>query len=1393
MGVLIRWCRILCGSGCLLLQVGYGGLGRAEKSYARTETSYPLLGTQSGAWTSSGVLLRPGDSTSCVAASRGILSDIDEDVHAVEARLRTKDEATAVTAAELLPHASQWFLADEEYGAGEHMGRYAPEWRLRRDAENEETASANEKNSNATPAVEEVELADEKFVDTGEQNATEKHRPLVPLWERACPNLHRKEEGKKTLVRPCCRNVIQLTDAHDELLHKWQFINRNYNDRLESYGQFIAQTAHLSDGYCAAHLVRTRITHFELANKLQEQWAALLLATESFVLCAACFDDLDHAQDETNATTRNTKIGNRRHASGRPHLRAAALAAREKELLTHWKKASEDAQSLWRRQMAADAFILEQDEQCRFAYVQELQRGRMFESEHMLPRLRVTSIAAQEKGAAETVEERGAVVEANTNHDRHAEDLHISDVRLRGGDLYTVVFKTWMDAAMSMILEVGNLLLHQTETLLLLMYHLGRGTSSWAHALLIVPPGSGADLQTLFIQRRQVLDSEVPVCRVLRDYDRAVVEQIEMAIGTSSRGLATSSGPMGLRTTPGPAETNSGGPFVRENRLLESLSGALQMGLAYVTSEKGGHMPRELGPRIEAAMGDVGAVLDILDEILPRDSPCFLRWPRPASASLPSGQAERSSSIPAHVSTGQINERNAASLKDESGESVDHDALKALTYAVVLVAVPDKADPDFVRQHASVLFEELEQNQSLHVLVVSRSQDIVELIYSGAATSRRGGKGAASNRLQFIWRRFYLYGGMELLGRFFHPDTAKVVYRIPNLPDEKTLQPEKQAAKRGTPPATSKEELEDVQGHTVEDILWDAAISYLEEFRLVLRLTVSLVSPTEEMMLRAGPEALQTITQMLSKMHGVTEWSLPGTGATSSEICASATTKNSLNARTELLAETSMHASFLGQQQILAGGPDKGQSGGAQRTLDENAKHKSLQDEASIDLKLPRCGRSVWMGYDLSDWERNNDRAVLFDYVRKTQQSKRILVYRCASIGFCGGHGDRLHGILGLFMLALVTGRAFLIDSPRPLPIGLLLEPAYPEDVIDWRVRGSVGLPGLHANRNDKFVEALGDLVDSPEKNWVLHSNQRITTACLHSELARRNLPSAVRAVLVRTPFLHAHLFEMLFRPTNLLANRIASWFQFARTGDIETKTTSGKNVGSTSPQPYPTATPPSTSRRPVESLIGIHFRTGNASSDRWRDPQRHQREDLLEFLRCATKVETELRLDPTATRFFLAADAETEDWPELAEYYASGKLIGPSYYEDVEVDPEPDDEARKGESESQVLDSKVEAVAASNADVSGGDQGPAPGLAPPKKTKQRNRFSNAVVHLDRSSLALLSVGMAEVWAQWYALGFFVDALILSASGFGATAGEMARQTQTWFGKGCIRADLSVT
>ena len=67
----------------------------------------------------------------------------------------------------------------------------------------------------------------------------------------------------------------------------------------------------------------------------------------------------------------------------------------------------------------------------------------------------------------------------------------------------------------------------------------------------------------------------------------------------------------------------------------------------------------------------------------------------------------------------------------------------------------------------------------------------------------------------------------------------------------------------------------------------------------------------------------------------------------------------------------------------------------------------------------------------------------------------------------------------------------------------------------------------------------------------------------------------------------------------------------------------------------------------------------------------------------------------------------------------------------------------------------------------------------------------HAPVHIDRSSLDIVLHGLLPTWAEWFILGT-VDAIILSASGFGVTAAEMGGVPHAYFFEGCVEADLSV-
>ena len=56
----------------------------------------------------------------------------------------------------------------------------------------------------------------------------------------------------------------------------------------------------------------------------------------------------------------------------------------------------------------------------------------------------------------------------------------------------------------------------------------------------------------------------------------------------------------------------------------------------------------------------------------------------------------------------------------------------------------------------------------------------------------------------------------------------------------------------------------------------------------------------------------------------------------------------------------------------------------------------------------------------------------------------RSLVFVCLHTTFCGGHGDRLFGLLSAFLAAKMSNRTFYIDMRAPLPLTSVLSPRHP-------------------------------------------------------------------------------------------------------------------------------------------------------------------------------------------------------------------------------------------------------------------------------------------------------------------------------------------------------------
>ena len=139
-----------------------------------------------------------------------------------------------------------------------------------------------------------------------------------------------------------------------------------------------------------------------------------------------------------------------------------------------------------------------------------------------------------------------------------------------------------------------------------------------------------------------------------------------------------------------------------------------------------------------------------------------------------------------------------------------------------------------------------------------------------------------------------------------------------------------------------------------------------------------------------------------------------------------------------------------------------------------------------------------------------------------TPRLRGAIIAICYGLPFCGGHGDRVHGILSLFLLAIATKRGFLLDVRHPTPLqGIVTtntdtnsgepesdtkyssadEGALHPSFLDWRVRTEDVYELAAGNRiqlmdelEDKEVERILRGVKRSPEVLVIGSNLRFHT-----------------------------------------------------------------------------------------------------------------------------------------------------------------------------------------------------------------------------------------------------------------------------------------------------------
>ena len=70
------------------------------------------------------------------------------------------------------------------------------------------------------------------------------------------------------------------------------------------------------------------------------------------------------------------------------------------------------------------------------------------------------------------------------------------------------------------------------------------------------------------------------------------------------------------------------------------------------------------------------------------------------------------------------------------------------------------------------------------------------------------------------------------------------------------------------------------------------------------------------------------------------------------------------------------------------------------------------------------------------------------DILRGKVPLKRAIIGRCSRSQACAGHGDRVYGMLTLYLSAILTDRAFFLDYTRPKPMQDYVEPRK----FEWRI-----------------------------------------------------------------------------------------------------------------------------------------------------------------------------------------------------------------------------------------------------------------------------------------------------------------------------------------------------
>jgi hypothetical protein len=174
-----------------------------------------------------------------------------------------------------------------------------------------------------------------------------------------------------------------------------------------------------------------------------------------------------------------------------------------------------------------------------------------------------------------------------------------------------------------------------------------------------------------------------------------------------------------------------------------------------------------------------------------------------------------------------------------------------------------------------------------------------------------------------------------------------------------------------------------------------------------------------------------------------------------------------------------------------------------------------------------------------------------FAAFQRNNFSDKTMIYSCQS--FCGGWGDRLRGILSVYILSLLTNRHFMIDMNYPCDISKVIEPNF----INW----TYSIPNKSKNRTRLYINTMGswkkkfqneiaNTIQSKDfaQIWSSYDDVIISTNSDYMILAFRNsyMSNKTRDLFGQIPrtemtmqALFAFLFEFLFKPSISVRKRV--------------------------------------------------------------------------------------------------------------------------------------------------------------------------------------------------------------------------------------------------------------